>query len=373
MKKIFVGLFVALSLGKCFALGPPLVSVILSTGATQRGGFHTSTGTVDSLIVSTITAPNVTVSSISATVSNITANANLTLTGAASGDTFRTLKIQNTDTGYTTIISSSNATSLQMLSGGSGTSGNFVTGIPNAGLGAYSGTGRIILDASTTMYINTESDNPIIMRENNTEKLNIYGSSTVSNNPVYFPNGTLAAPSQTFASSTTAGRYLAAAGDMRDSVGKQDVVIYASTGVLTKATFGGSTVGPGWVGEVFSTKTAAATNFGANNQYSDVVSTAVTAGNWLITIFVDIATNTAVVTDLQFGIGTAAGNSGTGLVTGDTLAPAPLLPLNGRDTGGAMSWVTSVTSTTTYYLKVFAAYSSGPPRANGRMTAIRLP
>lgn len=80
MKKLVIFLAAIFLNSLSHAVGPMLTTVILSTGATQRGGMHTSTGTIDSLIVSTLslTSPGlITASSITATnvsFSSVTTN-----------------------------------------------------------------------------------------------------------------------------------------------------------------------------------------------------------------------------------------------------------------------------------------------------------
>jgi hypothetical protein len=82
--------------------------------------------------------------------------------------------------------------------------------------------------------------------------------------------------------------------------------------------------------------------------------------------------NGATCSQVYGGIGTATGNSSSGLLEGISQVNAAS-PLPGSDTFICVPGsVVSVSVPTTYYGKVAASYSAGTPQFKGRLTATRI-
>lgn len=151
--------------------------------------------------------------------------------------------------------------------------------------------------------------------------------------------------------------------------------VYPSTGIVSfpagiQGIVTASSATAGTVGEYISSAASAVSSPG-NLQYFDVTSITLTAGDWDVrTVCVS---NGSTVDDFVSGIGTATGNSATGLTNGDTSVE---LSINaGTATNLAItipSVQKNITSTTTYYLKARYEYASGSPTASGRISARRI-
>jgi hypothetical protein len=109
-------------------------------------------------------------------------------------------------------------------------------------------------------------------------------------------------------------------------------------------------------------------------QYFDITHITLGAGVWSISgqvgFFVGVPAATGVL--CSGGIGTAAGNLGSGLVTGDTLL-STLPPVALSDTSvSIVDSIVSLSSPETYYLKALMSFSTNTPAAYGRITAIQI-
>lgn len=127
----------------------------------------------------------------------------------------------------------------------------------------------------------------------------------------------------------------------------------------------------GYIGEILEGKQTSATNFTTSGQYADLASVSLTAGDWIVDVFIDMNTNAAVMTDTRFGISSTSGNSDTGLTNGDTAGHFGTA-LGGFTSASVTGVHIQLTGTTTYYLKYLAAYTGGPPQATGRITGVRI-
>jgi len=134
----------------------------------------------------------------------------------------------------------------------------------------------------------------------------------------------------------------------------------------------GSSAAAGLVGERISAA-AAATNIAATSTYQDLAYIDLTAGDWDISFVVDYSHNGATFTGAcTSGVGTTPGNSGAGLVYGDTEGQI-LPPTATADSSLGIAGINkNITATTRYYLKVVAAFSAGTPQVSGRITARRI-
>lgn len=114
---------------------------------------------------------------------------------------------------------------------------------------------------------------------------------------------------------------------------------------------------------------------GTTAQFFDITSISLTAGDWNVSGVAVYARNGATIIDYSLGISTAAGNSASGLVTGDTFIGWTVTA--GVATQGQLSLTLpdvriSIGSTTTIYLKGYSEYSVATPTRTGRITARRV-
>jgi hypothetical protein len=147
-----------------------------------------------------------------------------------------------------------------------------------------------------------------------------------------------------------------------------------TTSFYIKETGGVTTSGWTAIGVVISSVSSQAGAFGApaSNQYFDVAQITVTTGTWAISALSGFSLNGDTVSAAQGGIGTAAGNNGAGLVTGDNFINAALPTAAADSMNSIPTWIATATSNTTYYLKALYTISAGTPKAYGRLTAIAL-
>jgi hypothetical protein len=110
------------------------------------------------------------------------------------------------------------------------------------------------------------------------------------------------------------------------------------------------------------------TNFPTSTQYGDGCSISLTAGDWDVSLQGDASLNGATMTGSAFfGVSSTSGNNNTGLQFGDnavvTTAPGSACVSGHR---------VKLTATTTYYAKVRADYTGGPPQYRVRLSARRV-
>jgi hypothetical protein len=111
-------------------------------------------------------------------------------------------------------------------------------------------------------------------------------------------------------------------------------------------------------------------------QYGDLASISLTPGDWDVTGFAQFDRGTASktqFTEFRLGISSTSGNSSSGLTTG-TNQHYSRNSVEGydREMASVPVYRISVTSTTTYYLKFYGAYSANQPTALGRLSARRV-
>lgn len=127
---------------------------------------------------------------------------------------------------------------------------------------------------------------------------------------------------------------------------------------------------PGAYGFSISSVTGAAINFPASGATGDLLSIALTAGDWFCLSGIVVSTGAATISDIFSGISQTAGNSAAGLVQGDNYTEMTagtsvtnnsifsLAPVNSR---------ISISANGTAYLKYSASYTGGPPTARGKL------
>lgn len=130
--------------------------------------------------------------------------------------------------------------------------------------------------------------------------------------------------------------------------------------------------GSGNIGEWLQSRVTAATNVpAATTVVGDATSLVLTAGDWDISAAMTLTSNGATVTGWSMGIGTAAGNNTTGCQLGDNyfsfLPPVATAP----NSGMVANFRVSVSSTTTFYQKIVAAYTVATPQYQCRLSARR--
>ena len=114
-------------------------------------------------------------------------------------------------------------------------------------------------------------------------------------------------------------------------------------------------------------------NFPATTQYGNSLVIEVTPGEWELSSVVDSTLNTGVgMTQNAAGISTTSGNSSAGLVLGDNFSGFNIPTATTDAYMSIPAYRVVVTSTTNYYLKVQATYTSGQPQYTGRISARRL-
>lgn|ERR1041385_628449 len=146
---------------------------------------------------------------------------------------------------------------------------------------------------------------------------------------------------------------------------------FTSTTTLTGVT-DASDATAGKVGEVVRSRAGNVTASSSGQAY-DVTSITLTAGDWDISCGEGFAAGSGTTNYVRGGIGTASGTSQTGMVEGDSeIDTAP--PTANYDTGiSVANFRTSITTSTTYYLKSVISWTGGTaPAANGRISARRI-
>lgn len=127
----------------------------------------------------------------------------------------------------------------------------------------------------------------------------------------------------------------------------------------------------GYIGEYTSASQTTNTNTPASDVYGDLGSISLTAGDWDVSMHVEFIPNGSTTTLYAIGVGTASGNSGTGLTYGTTaLEQTPVA--NGRVSMAIPMVRISIASTTTYYGKIIATISAGTPQYRGIIQARRV-
>lgn len=237
--------------------------------------------------------------------------------------------------------------------------------VPTLQIGS-SGNSGIYANGTTVSLVSNGTDNLIFDNSQVTVKL----------------GGSAAAPGFSIGSSgnsgvRSSGATLALVSNAKDNLVWDNsnltckVPIIASSGTVGQT--GGAVVGSGNIGQVISTNTATYTNFGTSSQYSDLVSTQIAAGDYLVWLYMDVSSNTSTITDCQFGVSTTSGNSGIGLTNGNTAGHfGAAISVVGKAMWGIGPIHITPSAFTTYYFKIFATYSGGTPQASGTMVILRV-
>jgi hypothetical protein len=204
---------------------------------------------------------------------------------------------------------------------------------------------------------------------------------TVVNFPLYINSPTSSGISDSMLvvrSSSTAGNILKVCGMSGPTTGvvfevnassqaKVNGTLSVSGGIVGTTTNDLATAGN--YGEYISSAPLVVAHTGSG-QYVSVGKITLTAGDWDISACIYMDGNGATVTGWKAGIGTADGNSSTGLIAGSNYTAGALL----TNEGGISipTYRVSIASSTDYYLKSYAAYSVAVPQNYGRISARRV-
>jgi hypothetical protein len=129
----------------------------------------------------------------------------------------------------------------------------------------------------------------------------------------------------------------------------------------------------GMIGEYIA-NTGALVNSTGTSKFFDICNIQLTAGDWELNSISYMDVNGGTWTRASGGIGTVVGDSGVGLTTADNFTDnifASTSTVPSVVTLIIPGWRASIATTTTYYLKGFAVFSAGTPRAYGRISARR--
>lgn len=186
--------------------------------------------------------------------------------------------------------------------------------------------------------------------------------------------GTVGAPKLCFWTDRDTGVYSPGADNLALSCGGTKVLDAKASGVAIIGTNTNSSATAGWVGEYLESTVTAFTAWPATTaQYGDGTSLSLTAGDWDVTAVAEFRDNGATIAGIsEMGIGTASGNSSTGLVGGSNAVGIAAFGATTWWGGAVPNFRVSLSATTTYYLKLFLTYSAGTPQYRCRLSARRV-
>lgn len=142
--------------------------------------------------------------------------------------------------------------------------------------------------------------------------------------------------------------------------------------LIGKGTATNDNASTGYIGEYVEALQSSLTNFPTSGQTGNNISISLTAGDWDISLIIYAVSNGATVDRVFTGVGTASGNSFTGVITGVNSTEVPPPNAVSSTGGGVPSYRVSIASTTTYYLKVYSEYTVATPQYQGRISARRV-
>lgn len=186
--------------------------------------------------------------------------------------------------------------------------------------------------------------------------------------------GTVGAPKLCFWTDRDTGIYSAAADTLNIACAGTMALQAKAAGVSILGTNTNNSASTGFVGEYLESTVTAFTAWPATTaQYGDGTSLSLTAGDWDVTAVAEFRDNGATIAGVsEMGIGTASGNSGTGLVGGSNAVGIAAFGATTWWGASVPSFRVSLSATTTYYLKLFLTYSAGTPQYRCRLSARRV-
>lgn len=148
----------------------------------------------------------------------------------------------------------------------------------------------------------------------------------------------------------------------------------STSGTRIQGTITNDNAHAGDYGEYISSAALNLTNAVTTNQYGDLVSITLTAGDWDISYSARWNINGATWSDGFFGVSSTSGNNGTGLTAANSQdgnwASSSTTPLTFNSSISGIR--VTLSSSTTYYLKYFSLYTVGTPAARGEIRARRI-
>lgn len=147
-----------------------------------------------------------------------------------------------------------------------------------------------------------------------------------------------------------------------------------AAGVAVRGTNTNNSAAAGYIGEYVEATVIVYTAVpAANNQFGDLTSISLTAGDWDVTLVVQLNNNGATATVADIGISTTTGNSATGMAYGVNLIEMPWQAVAAADASMVIpSYRMSLNATTTVYAKNLVTYSAGTPRYKCCISARRV-
>jgi len=147
-------------------------------------------------------------------------------------------------------------------------------------------------------------------------------------------------------------------------------ILASSSQLIGNGTTTNDSASTGQVGEVVLS-TASLVNYPATGTWGDLTSISLTAGDWDIAAITQQTTPGTMTGETRLGISVTSGNSATGLTIGYNRATFPFATAAYDTSGTVPMYRLSLASTTTVYLKYYAEYSTGTPKASGTIIARR--
>ncbi len=138
-----------------------------------------------------------------------------------------------------------------------------------------------------------------------------------------------------------------------------------------KGTTSGNDAGAGNYGEYISSAVATV-NFPTSGQYGDAASIPLTAGDWDVSVAGQQTYVAGTLFDWRIGVSSTSGNSASGLTAGTTLLTARAAASTLPACASIPRVRINITSTTTYYLKLYSGHDSTAPTFDGQITARRV-
>lgn len=124
---------------------------------------------------------------------------------------------------------------------------------------------------------------------------------------------------------------------------------------------------PGAYGYSVSSVTTANVNFPTTAQYGDLLSISLGSGDWFCMGQIFAQRNGATLNDVELGISATSGNSGSGLVAGDSYMSHTGVAISLTIIPVTVLTRVSISATTTYYLKFYGDYTVATPLARGKL------
>lgn len=181
--------------------------------------------------------------------------------------------------------------------------------------------------------------------------------------------GSASAPAYSFTGDLNTGMYSSGA-DLLELVtgGTARVQLGASTGTLGSTSYpfymfgriDGASPTTGTIGQYMESVQSTATTTGPKNIYGDGTELAITKGEWDLSAACDWGlADASSVTAVIIGISTTSGNSSSGLTFGNNAFSAPGPTASADVPLYVPAYRVSVSTTTTYYLKLRTNYTTG--------------